>query len=52
MLFLVGFLFMDNFLIIENGTQWLKVLRPDDLPKIDPQGCFKTIQIIEGFELH
>ena len=43
---------MNNFARIENGTQWLKVLCPGDLPEIDHQVCFKTIQILEGFPFH
>ena len=52
MLFSVGFLFVHNFVRIENGTPWLRVLSPGDLPKIDSKGCFKTIQILEGLVLH
>ena len=31
------------------SKQWLSVRGPNELPEIDPLGCFKTKQLFAGF---
>jgi hypothetical protein len=39
---------VNHFVILEKEVQGLRVLSANDLPEIDPKGCFKTKPIVEG----